>query len=277
MVLFAIAPVPESLDTDVSGYALSMKIGSMNSGFYCAAALMLAVMISPNSVAQEALPKEHNAPHSEEAAAHALSIPVPAPMKRHPSNPIFLRGDPLDIPQWAKDEGHNGFAVYTATVGTDGNLVSLVLKRSSNSAAIDEAVRRRAEAMYYAAGTNAAGEKVESSVDVRMSYARFDTDSPGGGIVDYTCADLIREYDWFKIAHPSGRPIFWPENAFTSLTNMTLVIGGSQPSIEERRANRRQGEKAWDKLIRQCRREPQTLLLDHIAQRESFRDLVEAF
>ncbi|MGB3806149.1 MAG: TonB family protein [Erythrobacter sp.] len=260
-------------DTDVSGFASSMKLA-----IACGAAFLFAAPFSaPGSFAQEAPAAEAENSADVEIAPRAIAVPAPTLARRHPSKPIYLNDGKLDIPQWAKDAGHNGSAIYTATVGPDGKLVSLVLKQSSNSQAIDEAVRQHAEAMYYAAGTNAAGEPIEGTIDVYMAYARFDSGSPGGGMVDYTCADFIREYDWFKSVHPGDRPMFWPENAFTSLTNVALLTGGQQPSIEERRANRRQSKKEWERLITACRRKPQTLLLDHIQERESYRDLVESF
>lgn len=239
-----------------------------------AAWLLLAIpVVSSPVVAQDSSPQSGEGPAIQSPDARA----VPTLSPRHPRKPFYLRGLPLDIPQWAKDAGHNGAAIYIATVSADGTLTALELKRSSMSEAIDQAVRDRVEKLRFGAGTNAAGERAEGTVEIRMSYARYDSDSPGGGLVNYTCADFIREHDWFKTANPSGRPIFWLENAYTSLSSVGRVLNGERLEASEMRATRHEREKKWAGLIKACRKKPTTLFLDHVDQPEEYRILVESF
>jgi TonB family protein len=195
----------------------------------------------------------------------------------HPERVRAERVRSVDIPQWAKDEGHNGRATYTATVGPDGNLIALVLKESSMSPAIDEAVRARAEKLYYFAATDKDGNPVEGSVDVMIGYARHDADSQGGGIGDYTCGDLVREWDWFTAANAGRGKLFWPQNAFTSFTSVGQILAGERPSRAERAAMRAEREKMWTKIIKRCRKTPARLMLEEVDQPEAYANLVNSF
>ena len=202
---------------------------------------------------------------------------VPMALERNPRPASAQRITAVDIPQAAKDEGHNGTASYTARVGADGKLIALALKESSMSPAIDAAVKARAETLRYFAATDKDGNKVEGSVDVRAGYARHDADSPGGGIETYTCGDLVREWDWFTAANAGRRKLFWPHNAFTSLTSIEAMGRGVTPSREERLLARAQREAMWLKLIKRCRKKPARLMLDEVDQPQAYANLVNSF
>lgn len=202
---------------------------------------------------------------------------LPMPAERNPRPATAQRIAALDIPQAAKDEGHNGTATYTATVGPDGKLVALILKESSMSPAIDAAVKARAETLWYFAATDKDGNKIEGSVDVRGGYSRHDQDSPGGGIATYTCGDLVREWDWFTAANVARRKLFWPHNAYTSLTGIEAMRQGVTPSREERLAVRQQREGMWAKLIKRCRKTPGRLMLDEVEEPQAYANLVNSF
>ncbi|MBU7579003.1 MAG: TonB family protein [Porphyrobacter sp.] len=196
---------------------------------------------------------------------------------RHPQRARAQTVKAVDIPQAAKDEGHNGRATYTATVGADGKLVALTLMESSMSPAIDAAVKARAEKLYYFAATDKDGNKTEGTVLVSMAYARHDSDSPGGGIETYTCGDLVREWDWFTAANAGRRKLFWPHNAYTSLTSVGMLMTGERPSAEERAAMRASREAKWAKLIKTCRKKPARLMLQEVEEPEAYANLVNSF
>lgn len=203
--------------------------------------------------------------------------PEPMRVERNPRAASAQRVGAIDIPQAAKDEGHNGTATWTATVGPDGKLIGLVLRESSMSPAIDAAVKARAETLRYFAATDKDGNKVQGTVDVRGSYARHDSDSPGGGIENYTCGDLVREWDWFTAANAGRRKLFWPNNAYTSLTSVGQLLAGERPSREARLAARMEREKMWAKLIKRCRKTPARLMLEEVDQPDDYASLVNSF
>jgi TonB family protein len=195
----------------------------------------------------------------------------------YPSPPVAERIAALDIPQEAKDAGHNGAATYVATIAPDGTLNALTLKESSMSPAIDAAVKARAERLSYRPSKDAGGKAVAGTVEVRASYARHDADSPGGGIESYTCADLVREWDWFTAANAGRRKLFWPHNAYTSLTSVEAMRQGTTPSREDRLAARAMREMMWTKLIKRCRKKPARLMLEEVDQPQAYADLVNSF
>lgn len=216
-------------------------------------------------------------PQQGETAKPPLPAVKRMPTRRHPQPVQAERVKAVDIPQAAKDAGHNGKATYTATVGPDGKLTALELKQSSMSPAIDAAVKAQAEQLWYGAATDAAGNPIEGKVDVFIGYARHDSDSPGGGIETYTCGDLIREYDWFTAANAGRRKLFWPENAYTSLASIVRMEQGVALDRAKMLADRQAREKMWAKLIKRCRKAPEKLMLSEVDQPEAYRRLVNSF
>jgi TonB family protein len=234
------------------------------------ARLLLALAASPIA-AQDAVAPPQRAPDIRVVPA----VPMLAERSPRPARSERLRT--VDIPQAAKDAGHNGTAAYTATVSADGKLIALSLKQSSMSPAIDAAVEARARRLYYFPATDKDGNKIEGTVDVVASYARHDKDSPGGGIASYTCGDLVREWDWFSAANAGRRKLFWPHNAYTSLTSTEAMRQGITPSREERLAAREQCEKMWAQLIKRCRNSPAKLMLDEVDEPQAYANLVNSF
>jgi TonB family protein len=222
------------------------------------------------------------------AAQNAVLVPPPprspdirvspvAPLERHPRQARAERIKTVDIPQDAKDAGHNGTASFTATVGADGKLITLALKQTSMSPAIDAAVEAAARKLYYFAATDKEGTKVQGTVDVSLSYARHDSDSPGGGIETYTCGDLVREWDWFTGANAGRRKLFWPHNAYTSLASIEGMRSGVSPDRQSMLESRQKREKMWAGLIKRCRKAPERLMLAEVDQPEAYARLVNSF
>lgn len=238
-------------------------------------ALLAAALLTIGHAGLSAQDATAEAQSSEPEPRVMRTLPALAP--RHPQRARAQRVKTVDIPQWAKEEGHNGSATYVATVAPDGKLEGLRLKQSSNSEAIDSAVRQRAEGLTYFPATNVQGEKIASTVEVRMSYARYDQDSPGGGLDDYRCADLTREYDWYAKANQQRRRIFWLENAYTSVNVLDQLSSGNIPSRSERLKARNVRKEMWDRLIERCRKSPANLFLDEVEEREKYLRVAEGF
>jgi TonB family protein len=243
------------------------------------ALLLLAALVAGPLAAQSVEPETAPAPAPGPTAAPAPAPVRTAPMPpiRHPQRVEFGRVKTVDIPQWAKDEGHNGTATWTATVAADGTLIALVLKESSMSPAIDAAAQARARTLTYSPATDREGNRIEASVDVAMEYGRHDDDSPGGGLGDYTCGDLIRELDWFTAANAGRRKLFWPQNAFTSLATIIRLEQGLPPDPAAIVPARKAREKLWTKLVKTCRKAPGRLMLTEVDQPDAYARLVNSF
>jgi len=144
-------------------------------------------------------------------------------------------------------------------------------------------VRQRAETLWYLAATDKpgkagkAGKAAEGTIDGRLSYARHDSDSPGGGIVTYTCGDLVREWDWFTAANAGQRKLFWPHIADTLLAAMMAMQDGVTQSAEQRLSSRKAGEKMWATLIKRCRKAPERLMPGEVDQPVAYANLGNSF
>jgi TonB family protein len=231
----------------------------------------LVALSAPTAAAQKA----DTPPAAPTPRSNVTIIPAP------PRGPSFWaeaeRVRTVDIPQWAKDAGHNGSATYTATVGADGKLVALKLRVSSRSEAIDAAVKARAETLAYRPATDKDGNPVAGSVNIRMGYARYDRDSPGGGIETYTCGDLVREYDWFNVANDGILTGFAPRTAFHTLGARWRMEQGLPLDEASMDADIEARMEMWPKLLEKCRNHPDRLLLVEIEYPETYRRLVDSY
>ena len=187
---------------------------------------------------------------------------VPAPAPRAAFGEPAERVKAVDIPQWAKDAGHNGGATYIAKLDAEGRLVSLKISQSSGSTAIDAAVLARAQTLVFRPARDAGGNPVAGSAIGRMSYARWDRNSPGGGIATYTCGDLVREHDWFAAAN-AGKPFpFAPKAVFYTLATVAGVDAGAAIGKATIEAELEQRDAQWEILLAGCRKSPERLMLD---------------
>ena len=215
---------------------------------------------------------------SATAAPRPVLRAVPIPRQRHPSEPRLFGRKSIDIPQAAKDAGHNGRATWRVSVSADGRATALALVRSSNSPAIDEAARARLAGADYIPATDAAGQPIAGTVNVFLDYARWDKDSPGGGLADYRCADLVREHDWFFAAKPAGDTRIFPlENYHDAVVMVPWRLANPGVSREAVAERRQEMKRAWLKVVDGCRRHPDALLLDRVEDPAGFRRWAEAF
>ncbi|WP_260580563.1 energy transducer TonB [Sphingopyxis sp. PET50] len=219
-------------------------------------------------------------PPDGEAAKPAVGMrSVPrVQMPLHPRRAeIFRRTKVIDIPQWAKDAGHNGSVTYRVVVTADGAADKVQLIGSSGSTAIDQAALGAIRSASFVPATDKDGNPVAGMTSVYSKYTRWEDESRGG-IRDYRCGDLIREYDWFREAHGNaGPPYFALENYYVSRDMLANVEGVDR---RDRKAVEKQREKytgEWLGVVEGCRKTPGALLLDKIKDPQSFQDMAGSF
>ena len=230
------------------------------------AAILVALAASPLGAQQ-----------AEPASGSPLTV-IPGPKTQ--SLYRFPQVEPVktvDIPHWAKDEGHNGVAVLIATIAPDNRLIALELKQSSGSDAIDAAVRERAQTLWYRAGTDTTGTPVESRWQIFMEYARWDKDSPGGGLQTYTCGNLVREHDWFMSVDIERPRPFYPMSLYLKLGPMWRMEQGLDVDVSSADAEIEERRGLWSMLLERCRRAPERLLLDEVDHPELYLRLVDSY
>lgn len=237
------------------------------------AAAILALALAAPAARQQAVPVA--AP--PETPAQPNVIVVPAPPSRAAFGAPAERVKTVDIPQWAKDAGHNGGATYIAQLDAEGRLRSVKISRSSGSPAIDEAVRTRAQNLAYRSARDAGGNPIAGPAIGGMSYARWDRNSPGGGIATYSCGDLVREHDWFFEAN-AGKPFpFAPKAMFYRAVTQARIESGGVSDDETFDAEMAQRDALWDELLASCRKTPTRLMLDIVDHRDVYQRLMDKY
>ena len=238
-----------------------------------------AIALSAHVAAAQDVPAssgQSEPPQILDVTAESNVLVIPAPTSRRS---LWAKAEPVrtvDIPQWAKDEGHNGRALYSATVGANGELISLDLIQSSISSAIDEAVKVRAQALIYEPATDKEGNPVEGKVNVWMEYARFDKDSPDGSIDTYTCGDMVRELDWFVAANVERDKMFVPQLSYLVLGSLARMENGENVDVATMDADIETRLAMWAKVVERCHKAPKTLLLDQVYHQEMYRNQVNS-
>lgn len=225
-----------------------------------------------------AVPTRSETPTKNETAKPALAkMPAKGLTREHPRPARFDGLQAIDIPQWAKDAGHNGRAVYRVTAGADGRITAITLHDSSRSAAIDEAALKSIQSAAFRHATDREGNPVAAVLYIFRPFSRWDDGSPGGGLDTYRCADLTREYDWFgKAFHNLGSPTFALEDFYVRLNvRADKEKGGRRdPAAVSKQIGKSRAQ--WLGIVKACRKEPDTPLLDKIDDAAGFRALVES-
>ena len=239
----------------------------------CALALSSHVAAAQDVAAS---PGHNEPPQTSDVNAATNVLVIPAPKSRLSLWAKAERVRTVDIPQWAKDEGHNGRALYSATVSANGELIALELVQSSMSSAIDEAVKARAQTLKYEPATDKEGNPVEGKVNIWMEYARFDKDSPGGSINDYTCGEMVRELDWFAAANSERDTVFVPQLSYILLGSLVRMENGQNVDAATMDADINARLVMWAELVERCRKTPESLLLDEVDHPEMYRKQVDS-
>ena len=232
---------------------------------------MLALLLA--AFAQNTAPPDAEPTPASPSAT--LVIPAPSVTSCRSLWPKVKREKSVDIPQWAKDEGHNGRASVSVTVDPDGSVAAIDLVKTSGSDAINKAVMERARQLEYSPAIDAECQPTRAAVRVTMQYGRFDKDSPGGGLDGYTCGYMLREYDWFVAAKGDGNALFIPQFTYVISGSLVRLEQGEDMTSSMMDAEAEKRVKAWDAVVERCRKAPDTPLLDEIDFPAMYRKQVD--
>lgn len=109
-----------------------------------------------------------------------------------------------------------------------------------------------------------------------MEYARFDKDSPGGGLETYTCGDLVREHDWFTLANADRYAVFVPQLSYVILGSKVRIERGEDVDAAGMDADIGRRTDMWAALLDRCRETPHRLLLEEVDYPELYRREIDA-
>jgi TonB family protein len=228
----------------------------------------LAIALAQASLFSSSMVIAQDQPNPPMLAVPVLPDNYPHPLRAR-VQPHAYDGH-VEIPRWALDEGHNGFASVEVTVGPNGKAVSVEIIKSSNSQAIDDAAIDEAMTLPYDPATTPDGEPTSGTTSLRFQSAKYFTDEFEYDYSAYTCADMLGELRWYRSANPQTADLFGPRTKYTGLTIREKLRARSPLSKEERELSRQARVPMWDALVGACEASPQSLLTDLMQDREAF-------
>ena len=205
-------------------------------------------------------------------AASAAAAPAPgtAPAASNLAKPAkLLKSVPPAYPSAEQKAGHQGRVVLKIRVLKDGALGPVEIATSSSYPALDEAALAAARQWQFAPASNEAGEAIESTVQVPLS---FQLEGGGGGdpkaeiqaLFKQPCAKINEEVAAYRAATPD-QPL---RNMQTfKMTGGVLVIatmGGKSPDAWLQ-LNKRLPV-IFDQVVIDCAAKPEAIYEDVLAE-----------
>jgi TonB family protein len=199
-------------------------------------------------------------------AADALGAPLATPFMQMVRF-VTDEGQPSNIAQYAavaypeteRAAGRHGRVTIEGIIGSDGRMSDPKVTVSSRAPALDAAALAGARATLFRA------EPPEPGVAPRPTQIRYNFDSlhspgQGGGVLRYTCAQLVLDEDWWRTTwEPKKRTSFYYMMSGLSFIIRMQSAPMSAPGLS---ASIREFEGRYDKMIEKCRSKPEALVVD---------------
>lgn len=199
-----------------------------------------------------------------------LRIPPPTANRQHPKRARAVNYDGyVEIPDWAREAGHNGVVTVRALVGPDGKATGVEVVTSSNSSAIDAAAVEEALALRYEPATSGNGEPTVGHFDMQFRYGQSTTPR-GESYGAYTCKAMISELRWYSAANPETADFFNPQSRYTRLVVWQRRRDQPRMTVKEADESERQRLPMWEALVERCESNPDSLFVDQMEDRAEF-------
>lgn len=196
---------------------------------------------------------------------------VPTLRRSGPSAARFLGSREFAVPDAAKRAGHNGSVKYRVTVSVQGKPTNFELIEGSGSELLDQAALKHLEQARFAPAYGADLRPIEGTEDVFLRYSRWKSTEPGEGLANYKCTHLIAEYDWWRGLDVEIRPnLFVLQNMYTSVPSLLDLETARAVGYRERAKQRKKMDEEFLRIVKKCRKNPETLFLDHIDRSDEF-------
>jgi len=175
--------------------------------------------------------------------------------------PSFVEGPRAELPETEKALGHHGSVVIQGIIGVDGKMSEARVKLTSNAPVLDQIALAAADASTFTPAKDVNG--VPLSVVVSMPFDLVAYKASGGmGILQYKCAQFVRDMDWWRTVNP--------DKSFKEHELYKLEIGFEMlPLIQRARGNQETlsqsiagFEVRWNAAIELCRKKPDILQRD---------------
>ncbi|MCP1471106.1 TonB family protein [Sphingobium sp. OAS761] len=177
--------------------------------------------------------------------------------------PSFVEGPRAELPESEKALGHHGPVVVQGIIGIDGKMSEARIKLTSNAPVLDQIALAAANASTFTPAKDANGAPLP--VVISMPFDLVAYKAPGGmGILQYKCAQFVRDMDWWKSVNPDksfkDHELYKMEIGFEMLS-LIQRARGDQEALRQSIAG---FETRWNAAIDFCRKKPNVLQRDAI-------------
>jgi TonB family protein len=177
--------------------------------------------------------------------------------------PKFLSGPEPVAPEEAKQAGHHGRVVVTATVSSEGGLSALEIKQSSGSKLLDEAATAAISQWVMEPARDADGNAVATQGTFAADFINYGSNEPGGGLIRYSCDQFNRDMGWWHATFPAKTDKDHElKNMITGVHYLSKPMG---VSVDQLRKTIAAADKDWANATKKCAAKPDSLFVDHLS------------
>jgi TonB family protein len=177
--------------------------------------------------------------------------------------PSFVEGPRAELPESEKALGHHGSVVIQGIIGVDGKMSEARVKLASGANAVDEIALAAAIASTFLPAKDVNGTPLSVVVAMPFDLVAYKS-AEGMGILQYKCAQFVRDMDWWKSVNPDKtfkeHELYKMELGFEMLS----LIRQARGNQELLRQSIDGFEVRWSAAIEMCRKKPNILQRDAI-------------
>lgn len=177
--------------------------------------------------------------------------------------PSFVEGPRAELPESEKALGHHGPVVVQGIIGIDGKMSEARIKLTSNAPVLDQIALASANASTFTPAKHANGAPLPVVISMHFDLVAYKARG-GMGILQYKCAQFVRDMDWWKSVNPDksfkDHELYIMEIGFEMLS-LIQRARGDQEALRQSIAG---FETRWNAAIEFCRKKPNVLQRDAI-------------
>ena len=173
-----------------------------------------------------------------------------------------MSGDYPDLPDALRAQGHHGDVHVRGLLSVDGKLVGTRVSYSSGSPELDAVALGAVNGWTWTPALDADGKPLAVPVQVKVEFAAYRSDEPGGGLVRYGCRQFVLDQDWWTSTHPNGKR--GDQELYTLMLGLNVIASGgfAAGGVESFKARMADFERRWDASITKCRKSPDKRFID---------------
>ncbi len=170
--------------------------------------------------------------------------------------------DPV-MPEKAKALFHNGKVTVAGKIDREGKLIGVVVKGSSKSDLLDNAMLAALEGARFDKPKDLTGNPTtyDTAFSHQFSQAEGGTGSYLGGLKSYNCQAFVGETDWWVKVHPGTRQSEMEFYKFMGGVSFVApeALGWGKVALTDLI---KRHPKAWDYALTECRKKPDSRFLE---------------